>query len=240
MQRVFDLCASAGGPDAYVAFRRLLISRPVLTAIEFQEYCNDPALEGLAEPLEAAYLEAPAYAAVNGTYHCCPHCGNILLPDATRRLLCENARCRNAKKRGEGKTVPASDGVYWLKRGARRFIAAPGLVELDLATKLSALGLCVELWPEYDRYDLRVSFSDGEVWAIDVKDWAEPHLLAKRIKPIPAFPTWSRAVYVFPDERRRERRDYRRAFLRSCSIPQVEACFVTELLRQARTKLEKI
>jgi hypothetical protein len=77
---------------------------------------------------------------------------------------------------------------------------------------LEALGLDVELWPAFDRYDLRIVFPNREVWAVDVKDWANPFLLARRVKPIPSDPPWTRAYFVFPDERRAQREDYLRAF----------------------------
>jgi hypothetical protein len=67
-----------------------------------------------------------------------------------------------------------------LTRGLERFWFYPGRAEIRLLEKLLKLGLEVELYPECDRYDLRVIFPDREVWAIDLKDYSNPYLLVKQ------------------------------------------------------------
>jgi hypothetical protein len=76
--------------------------------------------------------------------------------------------------------------------------------------ELRRLKLEVALWPGYDSYDLRITFADGTVWAVDVKDWAAPHLLAKRLEPLPRDGSldYDRAFYAIPDARMRETPDY--------------------------------
>jgi hypothetical protein len=75
---------------------------------------------------------------------------------------------------------------------------------------LAELGLQVELYPSCDRYDLRATFADGEVWALDLKDYSNPYLLVKRLgdEPIPNDPPWNFAYIVIPNERKRDRPGY--------------------------------
>src|SRR5207249_5929938 len=56
-------------------------------------------------------------------------------------------------------TRRSSDLIFWLRRGLRRFVAAPGKCEMDLYDELIKEGeLVVELWPMFDAYDLRLTF----------------------------------------------------------------------------------
>src|SRR5204863_4264709 len=87
--------------------------------------------------------------------------------------------------------------------------------EVDLAEKLKNIGALVELWPAIDAYDVRVTFPTGYVWALDLKDWENPYLLANYIDcrgPFPEAPRWDLAFYVFPDHRSRMRARYGAAF----------------------------
>jgi len=64
------------------------------------------------------------------------------------------------------------------------------------------------MWPEYDAYDLLVPLPDGQVWAVDVKDWANPALLGRHIKPLPETPRYDKVFVVVPDHRLRRRANY--------------------------------
>lgn len=240
LSQVFERCIAAQRPDAYVAFRRLLIERPVLTALELQQRCNDPVLAPLIDHLHSAYEPAPRVHAVDGRFNCCPSCGGLLLRTASEQLICEEERCRVTGVCVPTRSLALRDEVLWLKRGLRRFIAAPGRSELRLAARLEALGLRVELWPEFDRYDLRVIFPDTDIWAVDLKDWNNPFLLARRAASIPTTPPWTRAWFVFPEHRRRERSDYLRAFRHHCRVldARTGAAFEREFILAARRKAQ--
>lgn len=244
---VIQVCKSANAPDSYVAFRRLSISQVVLTAFEFQQHCVNPLLEQLDKQLEAAFELAPESYAVNGFFHCCANCDNLMLRTAKGDLICAEERCRAKGIGKSGRQIPQKQEVLWLKRGLRRFIAAPGRAELRLAEKLEKLGKCrlhVELWPNFDSYDLRIVFPDGQAWAVDVKDWANPFLLAHKVKQenplIPNNPPWTKAYFVFPNDRREQRPDYLRAFCNHCPLPkEIKAKFESELIRDVRNKLQR-
>jgi len=101
----------------------------------------------------------------------------------------------------------------------------------------------VELWPNFDSYDLRIVFPDDEAWAIDVKDWKDPFLLARKVKPqdppIASDPPWTQAYFVFPDDRKQQRSDYKRAFCNHTGLPkQIKAKFEKELIKDVKRKLE--
>jgi hypothetical protein len=95
-------------------------------------------------------------------------------------------------------------------------VTLPGLAEIRLEQRLLKLKLKVDLWPDFDSYDLRIEFPDGKAWAVDVKDWASPFLLALHIKNIPLNPPVERGYFVFPDERSWQA-DYVRAFRNTCN-----------------------
>lgn len=251
LRSALSVCQNANAPQSYVALRRLFIEEPVLTSFELQRKLGEPDLERVSSHLSNAYEAAPiACITEYKNYHCCADCGNLLLRTLKGGLVCEEQRCRRKQANGAAfvrRTIPAHEEPVWLKRGLRRFVAAPGRAELRLEMRLRKLGLAVELWPAFDRYDLRVSFSDGEVWAVDVKDWADPCLLARRIRadgetPIPTTPSWTRAYFVFPDERKAERPDYVRAFHNQ--FPQLPkhlyAAFEGKFLVDVRRKLKGI
>lgn len=232
MKSLLEICQASRDPAMYTAFRRLLVERPVLGAMEFQVELANPAFHRLAEHLRAGYQEAPTTCLFEGYYLKCGTCGNLLVRTRKGTPTCENERC-NIRAGGGPERIAGREQLVWLKRSLRRFIAAPGQAELRLFNALEARRLRVELWPQYDAYDLRIVFADGSAWAVDVKDWANPVLLARSVGHFPTEPVWSRAFYVFPDERRRERGDYARAFRNYCRFgdKQVKAVFESQLLQ---------
>jgi REase associating with pPIWI_RE/pPIWI_RE three-gene island domain Y len=247
MRSVLATCHAASAQDTYIEFRTLLITRPVLTLQELQQQRSSPKLALLADHLREAYIEAPLNCLFHDQFYCCAECNNLLLSTTAGTPVCENERCRQKKTNIANRTYHAGEGVLWLKRGLRRFVSAPGKTEMELyQTLLDESTLEVELWPTYDAYDLRVIFPDREVWAVDVKDWANPFLLAHRVDAIPPSPPWTRAYFVFPDDRQLQRSDYARAFTHHCPFlgksqkSRTTACFVKDFLSAVRKKLKGI
>ncbi|MGB9752775.1 MAG: hypothetical protein C0183_12975 [Roseiflexus castenholzii] len=243
MHEVITICIESDDPEAYTTFRRMLIERPALTALEFQQALGELDIDALQERLKEAYEPAPRSAAHNGQWATCAICGNLMLRRRRGELICEDEQCRAQGRRTPARLLPLRDGVVWLRRDLRRYIAMPGRAELQLAADLEKLGLQIALWPAFDRYDLRVTFPDKTVWAIDVKDWSNPFLLARSVnnKPFPNDPPWDRAFFVFPDARRAQRPDYVRAFCNALRVhsDRVEACFARDLLRRAKEQIER-
>ncbi len=240
IQSVFEVCKSLAGESAYTAFRKLLIEKRVLTALEFQEAIADPLLFHLAPQIRAAYQPVPIGADIEGEYCCCTRCGNLLQAFSNGEVLCENERCQVAGVR-VGRRIPEREQAFWLIRGLRRYIADPGIAEVRLAQTLEQIGLHVELWPSFDRYDLRLIFPSGEAWAVDVKDWANPFLLARQVRPFLPEPEWTQAYFVFPDERLERRSDYVRAFRNNCSQlnNRVHAASETQFIKDVKKHWSK-
>jgi REase associating with pPIWI_RE/pPIWI_RE three-gene island domain Y len=246
MQRVFSECAFRP-PEIYTFLREMLVLKPVLTEKELFLYYSQPPLMVVAELVKGAYEEAPGFLSHNGYFTCCPGCNNLLLYSREKGWLCRDESCRFDRVNNEQivRQFPVrGDQVYQLKHPLRRYVASPGRFELRLRDALRDLktdgyGLHVELYPLVDAYDLRVTFPDQEVWAIDVKDWASPYRLAEAVKPFRTRPSWDRAFYVFPDRHKKRRLDYLEAFRSRCIYlsDRVAALFESELIAAARRKV---
>ncbi|WP_461002317.1 pPIWI_RE_Y domain-containing protein [Streptomonospora sediminis] len=193
---VRSACRNAGRPDAYKAFRRLVIDQPVLTEKAYQLELTRPELQLIKEPLGACYPPAPVEFVDDSEVKTCASCKNLLLP-AAEGLLCLDERCPRTGAPAVGTRLNAEEGIRWLAGPIRTFIASPGRPELRLYHKIERAGASVELWPDFDAYDLRIVFPDEEAWAVDVKDWSNPVRLARCLKPIPLEPPWRRS-YIVP------------------------------------------
>jgi transcriptional regulator with XRE-family HTH domain len=198
---VLDACRSAGNQPGYVAFRRLIIEHPVRSHLELQLALTSPDLLGLEDWVVELYKPVPPEAVVDGTVRTCGVCGNLLLPRLDGSLGCSEDRCARSGKDAIGAIYNARERVLAIGRELRKFVAAPGRAELALEQQLIRRGLVIELWPGFDAYDLLATFPTGERWAIDLKDWVSPLLLARAVRPIPRQPAWDRAWFVFPQDR---------------------------------------
>lgn len=249
MQKVFVACADLPA-DTYTALRSLLVTEPVLSERELIGHFTRAPLRAIADLVKEAYEEAPGYLAYKGTYLCCPECGNLLFHSREKGLLCRDESCGIERVRDERQarkiSAKGDEGVYRLKHSLRRYVAAPGRVELKLKDKLEKIGcngsnIKVDLWPNVDAYDLRLTFPNREVWALDVKDWASPYRLAAEVKPFRTDPPWDRAFFVFPDRYKVTRRNYAEAFRSRCIYlgDRVEAMFESDLIAAARHELRE-
>ena len=71
MERVFESCRVANDTNGYIAFRTLVITQSVLSALELQQHCIRPELLRLTEPLRDAYEPIPVGWTTGGEYLCC-------------------------------------------------------------------------------------------------------------------------------------------------------------------------
>ncbi len=237
-------CMSTGTPEAYVKLRELFIRQPVLTNFELAEKRNrEPALYPVVDYIDHAYISAPISHLKDGHFYCCSQCNSLLFVDHQGDLFCENYHCRSVGPEIVGRVLDPKDEVFWLRREIRRYWTFPGIPELRLARTLRELGIEVTLWPDFDKYDLRVILPNGEVWAVDVKDWAKPALLARHVKSFPQEPCWTQAFFVFPEERRRQRSDYVRAFVnysktRGILNRRTHAVFERDFVKKVKHQLQ--
>ncbi len=243
-ERVFsearELCRKRNDQQAYIDYRRVHIEHPVLTRSAFIKLCETRTLRPLKDCLEIAYQPIPYGHAYNDEYHLCKTCGNLLILNYTEQAL----QCRRPGCAGEqGDTLPADPGderrhPLWLQTGFLESITYPGLLELQLHNELAQIpGVEVSLWPLFDAVDLQITFSDGTIWAVDIKEWGSATALALRSNnsPIPQT-NWHRAFYVFRDERTI---NYRNEFYaRWNRRPNVEAYLYSQFLAEVQNHLK--
>src|SRR5260221_9824057 len=94
IEQVFNICRNASDPHAYADFRRLLIEKPVMTALELLQCCQlKPSLEILRDLLPGANESAPFDYMAKGNFFCCPVCDNLQQPNYEQtQLSCEKGR----------------------------------------------------------------------------------------------------------------------------------------------------
>ncbi|WP_327393174.1 hypothetical protein OG533_31580 [Streptomyces sp. NBC_01186] len=203
-------CREASAPESYTAFRRLLVTRPVLTEAEWLELSTDLFLDPVHFLMEEIYAPVPVSFLRNGGYLGCGRCLTLLTPLAVGGWWCERDQCRYRGAAPHGRVfAPAEVGeIRQLRRPLRQFVTGPGRAEVDLEQELRRLGLGVEMWPGFDAYDLRITFPDNHVWAVDVKDWAHPGFLGRAAEAVRPDPPYDEACWVVPDFRVRTRPDY--------------------------------
>lgn len=144
----------------------------------------------------------------------CPHCKNILHWIDERPYCGRHDVCGRLFPDYIGRK-PIKSGpfnqIYTVKRSVHARTCIPGIPEVRLYDALGKKDLkSVVMWPGGDKYDIRLEYHTDEVWALDVKDYANPHTLAKKIKddfrkqfnwkndPLLG---WNKFFYVVPDYR---------------------------------------
>lgn len=236
-------CKAAGAPESYTAFRRLLIAKPVLTQAQRAALADDLDLELLRDLIQRCYEPAPASHLRDGKYALCARCGCLLVPVGRDRYFCELDRCRHEQHARVGTVLEASagGGVYQLVRPMRMFITGPGLAETDLEAALIKRGLYPDMWPNFDAYDLRITFPRGRVWAIDVKDRANPALLGRGTAPLRPNPPYDEGFLVVPQYRFDEREDYARVYVhhRPGTADQLDLISDATLLARVDKELDR-
>jgi hypothetical protein len=216
MLRAMDACRSAASPASYTALRKLFIERPVLTRGELALLNGEPDLLPVIDLIAEAYRPAPRGSVSHGSFAACSRCRCLLTPADEGTWWCEQDRCRGEGHATAGALYPAESAVLRLARPLRLFVTGPGRADIELERDLTRLRLRVEMWPEYDAYDLRVHLPDGVIWAVDVKDRANPALLGKSARPFRRNPPFDAAFLVVPHYRTENRRDYRQVFAHHC------------------------
>lgn len=236
MVKVMSECKRLRRPDAYVKFRQTLIEHPLMTHDELIQLSFDPEIGTLGAYLPILYEQVPLILAEQGKIQVCRFCG-WTLQRLRGHVRCGDDRCSvltgdfMQQSLSEHPELPGK--LQRVRRAIRRYVVLPGIYEVNTMRQLHTMGLSVDLWPNYDAYDLRITFPDGATWAIDVKDWHSPHLLARKLKPIDQGPKL-RALYVVPDQRVREYPGYLE-ILRNASAGQpFSVLTIEELLMEAK------
>ncbi|MEV5684788.1 hypothetical protein AB0L68_16595 [Streptomyces sp. NPDC052164] len=235
------VCRAMSSPESYTAFRRLLVTQPVLTEDDWSEVSSDLYLDPVRFLVEEVYAPVPLGFRRDGAYLSCHRCLTLLHPVSDDAWWCERDQCRYQGPAPHGRRlVSAVTGeLRQLRKPLRQFVTGPGRAEDSLERALRSIGLTVEMWPGFDAYDLRITFPDGHVWAVDVKDWAHPAFLGKAAGVVRPDPPYDEACWVVPDFRVRARRDYLDIYARERTVRAGGLRLLTDsgLMRAARLRL---
>jgi hypothetical protein len=200
-----EYCETHQLEDAYRAYRYLVITQPALRFVDYRQHLDKPELRPLREFLRQhqPYIDLDKFAEED-IYHFCSRCKYVERRRADRSHHCRNHFCEtlSAKtKSGKVTTISKEEASQWIvvTPGIYTYGTLPGIWEVDLAAKLSELGIRVTLWPHIDQYDLLVELTRKVRWAIDVKDWT--YLDEERLKRVQYRTETTETFIVFPDER---------------------------------------
>ncbi|MBN3868998.1 hypothetical protein [Nostoc sp. JL33] len=172
--------------STYTLFRRFIAENPFPSDLIIALFrSNNPDIDPVLDLLMQAYRDAPPQ---SESMPLCKTCGGYL--DCAARDI--EGCCEPLEGRVD--RAPIEDTVICLIR--------PSLIELRLARTLEKMGLQVELWPELDKADLKVTLPTGDIWAIDAKDWGSATMLARELNQdtIPNIGQ-SQSFFVIPDYR---------------------------------------
>lgn len=182
----------SGLPDStYTVFRRFIAKNPFASEQKIAILVDDyPEIKQVKAFLDKAYRDAPPQ---SDSMPLCQTCGGYL--DCAAREL---GYCKPLNRRVD--KAPILDTVICLIR--------PSLIELRLEKKIIQMGLEVELWPELDKADLKITFPDGQFWLIDAKDWKSATKLARELNQDTIDDIGqSQSFFVVPDYRLKKLKD---------------------------------
>jgi hypothetical protein len=213
LNAVLDKCRAHDRPDVYVAFRLLLVERPAMSERDLTLQLARPELALIAKEVRAAYRPAPPETAIEGYAAVCGGCRNLRIVGARGGRVCQEWDCPDPVS--EAERLPVAEGVVWLSRELRMFVAGPGRAELRIARSLEDKGIKVQLWPAFDACDV---LPEGLAWPADVKSWGNPVRLARRLtkRPFRPPPGSERGFIVIAKEQTTGRPDYVRAVRHHC------------------------
>lgn len=194
---------------AYVKVRQFIIQNPYTTN---QELIRQ--LSGLREidftliqqMYEPVYGD-PQFLHENQHWSC-PHCHGLLRWIHGRPRCAKPSVCARLYPDYGGKQPISPDpDLLVLRWSIHTRTCIPGIREVALFDELNSDRfrdqLIVSLWPGIDRYDLQIRFQDEEVWAVDVKDYKNPHQLGQKIAVDSLYDAekvlrWQRGYYIVP------------------------------------------
>ncbi|GIK40335.1 MAG: hypothetical protein BroJett011_41680 [Chloroflexota bacterium] len=217
---------------AYVKVRRFLIENSVTTLADIQQTLGSLPLLRMKQIMafyesEDEFLHRALY---QSQFWRCPYCGAILnwlagVPRCARHSICGRL---SGDYRGRSPIQPTGN-LFRLKESVLRRVCVPGLPEVrlyDWAKNLQSTDnglVSVILWPGVDQYDLQLCFADNTTWAIDIKDYADPFNLGRKVRGKSFYSLgtlrWDQGYYVFPQYRLNWNRNYVQHFNQAAELP---------------------
>lgn len=193
--KVFNLMKQLS-QDNYVYIRKFIIEHPLLTEIDRKNlllrYNNEQIIMDL---ISCAYEVTPEEA-----YHCA-NCGWTMTFKGLQPSCCHKDCVEVHISKDKCKKIEV-EYSYRLKKGVMRYICYPGKTELEIEELCKKINVKSELWPELDRYDIKIIFSNGACWGIDAKTYSNPYFLSKSIEKDIYFQqaNINKGYYVIPDK----------------------------------------
>ncbi len=232
--------ARDNGDEEYPMFRRFLVEHATATVDEAQAGLL---AAGLAPPdlFEEIPPSCKEYIGAKEVFYPCPRCRwpmrslESVIQCASN--VCQSNGARYRKNRGGLSAMGAMDPPIpvpvnerlRLIRAVWRYTLQPGLVELDLGSRLGRIpGVKLLLWPERDRYDLHVQVGE-RVWMVDVKDWSSAAALADHLRR----QITTKGLHIVVPEWRGDQVSLLR---QRCHDPKLHFCTDKQFLRIVRAK----
>lgn len=244
LMHVVDLCRINEWHDHYVNFRESIIRFPIIERTQLIKKCRQLPSE-LGGLFQDVYEDIPSNLTLDGNLQLCGSCGWTLRPTADDGWKCSHYRCQElllTQGLRPTKTIAAGPSMSRVKEGIRRYTVSPGKFELDLTRKLKRTRVELKLWPQSDRYDIRIVMPDGETWAIDCKDMKNPSLWASQLNKLnfPDNPPWDAAYYVYPDYRLNLTPGFNEIIQARLELPDKVKCVsARDLMKAVRRRLER-
>lgn len=221
--------------ETYCKVRRYIIENPIITledrrAMSLNLADNQPARDAF----QFAYEE------ITEDSYRCTQCG-WTMTHGKYGYSCHSTHCTDTTPQltDEMKLDTSSGDLYRLKKGVMRYFAAPGKLELEIVAFCEKKKLRWILWPQMDRYDVEIQFSDGEIWEIDAKMYRNPIALRTKIQNDNGFPEgeYARGYFVIPNEYTANQQNYTTIINRALKNQKNVKCITLKSLKtQIRRK----
>ena len=192
-------------PALYSKTREFLVLNPVCTEVTLREFKLK-----YAEIPAVSEVISSAYEPVQKQSYRCPSCGWTMTFSGMQAACCNRSCTKNMPSEADFAAkdiIPA--GVHRLRRGVMHYMAIPGRLELAIRDKSEKLGNLTELYPEKDKYDIKITGA-GRSIVVDAKTHHNPYLLKKQIGSDNSLAGsgCSEAYYVVPDEYEKSRHGF--------------------------------
>lgn len=219
MRSLRGWCQDKQKDDLYIGVREFIIRNPYTTASQWADFVSQFPYK-LPFDMNSFYVGVGLQHLHQSKFWECPHCKGVLTWSGKQPRCVRHSVCgKLSNEYEERKPLPpeyVKENLYVLKMGQHWRTCVPGIPEVKLydwacQVRDNKVGLeNVAIWPDVDRYDLRLKFSDGEFWAVDVKDLTAPFRLRKTIQDVlPDLErmsslngiNWDRFFFVVPSYR---------------------------------------
>ncbi len=224
--------------ENYTRVRRFIIENPIITL----EKRRDMSLE-LADTPAAREAFQFAYEEITEDCYRCPSCG-WTMTKGKYGCSCHSIHCTDMHPdlTEDQKLDISASGLYRLKKGIMRYFAAPGRLELEIADFCQKKKLNRTLWPQMDRYDVEIEFSDGEVWEIDAKAYRNPFALRNKLQKDNGLPEgpYAKGFVVVPSEYTANQKNYTAVVNRALADQPNVTCVTLHAIKRAISEKEAL